>query len=190
MHGMARRRAVETIDFDPADAGDVVEEMDQLAAAGDGWINLLPGVPEEEVEQPSGSIFSALFGTAQPAVSMGTWMPAGVPAAPAGRAGPTGLIARRGGDATETVGIMHARGRDAVSQLGGAGSPVPPGWRVAQDHPRRGLIVHPPRGAPHREVLGWTLRAGAALSVAPLTGKWRARVYLPRSDRGTPNRRG
>jgi hypothetical protein len=168
MDGMARRRAVETIDFDPADQGDVVRQMELLDAAGDGWINLLPGVPEDEVEPPSGSIFSALFGTAQPPVSMCTWMPAGV-------------VARRGGDLTGTVGIMHPRGRDAVSQLRDAGVAVPPSWRVGQDHSRRGLILHPPGGAPLAEVLDWMVRAGTVLAIAPLTGRWQARVYLPRS---------
>lgn len=156
---------METIDFDPPDAASVVTRMDELAAAGDGWINLMPGVPEEEADEPSGGVLSVLFGTAQPPVSMGTWMPAG---------------ARRRGDGEETVGFMHPRGRGAVDQLASAGVLLPAGWRVRQDHARRGLIVHPAPGTPHADVLSWSLRAGAALAVVPLTGRWQARVYLPR----------
>ncbi|MGH9092917.1 MAG: hypothetical protein ACRDZR_16295, partial [Acidimicrobiales bacterium] len=78
-----------------------------------------------------------------------------------------------------TLGIMHQRGRRAVAQLEAVGIPLPEGWRVRQDHNRRGLIVLPPEWAPHAEVLAWALRAGAALAAAPLTGSWQARVYEP-----------
>jgi hypothetical protein len=156
-------RPVETIEFEPSSAVAVVERMDQLAAAGDGWINLMPGVPEEAVEEPPRGVFSALFGTTQAPVSMGTWMPPG---------------ARRASE--ETLGFMHPRGRGAVGQLASAGIMVPSGWRVGQDHGRRGLILHPVAGTPHSEVLSWSLRAGAALTAVPLTGRWQARVYLPR----------
>ncbi len=156
---------METIEFDPGTTDAVVARMEELASAGDGWINVLPGVPEEEVEEPPRGVFTALFGTAQPPVSMGTWVPAG---------------GGRRDSGAETVGFMHPRGRRAVNQLASAGVMVPAGWRVGQDHPRRGLIVRPPSGTPHAEVLSWVLRAGAALAVVPLTGRWQARVYLPK----------
>ena len=149
--------------------------MDRLADAHDGWMNLLPGVPEEEAATPTASVFSALFGSAQPPVSMCTWMPEGGPGARAGRSRRT---ARTGGR-EETIGIMHPRGRGAA-QLASSGAPVPPGWTIRQDHVRRGLIVRPARGTPHDALLSWMLAAGAALSVAPLTGRWKARFYLPR----------
>lgn len=164
---MARRR--QEIEFAPRDAEAVVEVMDRLTSAGDGWINLIPGVPEEEAEVErgqSGSAFSALFGTAQPPVSMATWLP------PRGGRRPS---------VEQTVGIMHPKGARAVPQLAEAGSPVPAGWRVAQDHPRRGLVVHPPAAAAHDRVLGWAMQAAACLAVVPLTGAWKAVVHLPRS---------
>ncbi len=139
--------------------------MGALSAAHDGWINLLPGVPEEEVEPPSRGVFSALFGTAQPPVTMCTWMPAG---------------GGRGGAGEQTVGILHPRGRHVAAQLAELGVAVPSSWRVGQDHARRGLIVHPLPDASLHEVLDWTLRAGAALAVVPLTGMWQARVFLPK----------
>ena len=159
------RRHVEEIEFTPDNAGPVVEQMARLARAQDGWINLLPGVDDDESEglnRPSA--LSALFGSAQAPVSMGTWMPA-----------------REGSRRSEvTVGIVHPRGRHAVSQLRTLGVSLPDGWRVRQDHARRGLIVLVPTTVPHAQVLDWALRAGAALATVPLTGSWQARVFEPR----------
>lgn len=156
-------RQVEEFEFTPSATETVVEWMGYLAEMHDGWVNLLPGVPEEEVDEPPRTAFTALFGTAEPPVSMCTWMPA-----------------RQGHDRDgATVGIVHPKGRHAASQLSEAGVPVPPGWRVGQDHPRRGLIVRPPAGEPHARVLDWVLRAGTALAAVPLTGTWKATVYLP-----------
>jgi hypothetical protein len=163
---MAARRRVEEIEFRPPTTASVLDRMRALSEAHDGWINLLPGVPEDEVEPPSRSVFSALFGTAQPPVSMCTWMPAG---------------SGRGGTGEQRIGILHPRGRLAARQLGELGVPVPSSWRVSQDHPRRGLIVRPLPDASLPEVLDWTLRAGAVLAVVPLTGMWQARIFLPRA---------
>jgi hypothetical protein len=160
---MARRRRVEQFEFRPPATAAVLARMEELSEARDGWFNLLPGVPEEEVEPAPGGIFSSLFSGTQAPVSMCTWMPAGRGRRPAG----------------QSIGILHPRGRFAASQLAALGVPVPSGWRVRQDHARRGLIVLPPGGTPASEVLDWMLRAGAALAVVPLTGTWQARVYLP-----------
>lgn len=159
---------METIEFDPSEAASVALRMDELAVAGDGWVNVMPGVPSEVQDETPRGFFSALFGSAQPPVSMATWMPPG-----------TGRRAGR----EETVGFMHPRGRGAVGQLASAGVVLPAGWRVGQDHPRRGLIVHPALGTPHADVLSWALRAGAALTASPQTGRWQARIYLPRPEK-------
>lgn len=159
---MRSRRSVEEIEFVPPDVDAVLARMAKLSDAGDGWINLLPGVPEEEVEEPPRSVFTALFGTPEPPVSMCTWVPG------------------RNGEAP-TVGISHPRGRLAARQLAALGVPVPDQWRVRQDHGRRGLVVRPPSGIPHADVLDWMLRAGRALAVMPLTASWLARVHLPRA---------
>lgn len=170
---MRRRRNVEHLEFVPDGAAAVLEWMDRLSRAHDGWINLLPGVPEEEADQPRVGMFSALFGTAQPPVSMCTWMPAGAPRARAARTG-------RAGPLEETVGVMHPRGRGAAGLLASSGVPLPAGWTLRQDHVRRGLLVRPAAGTRHDAVLAWMLAAGSVLSVVPLTGRWKARVYLPR----------
>ncbi len=163
------RRPTETIEFGPADVSGVVDRMDRLAAAGDGWVNFLPGMPEGEAEQPSRGFLGALFSATQAPASMATWMPAG------------GARRSTASGSEQTVGLLHPRGRAAVARLASAGVAVPAGWRVGQDHARRGLIVHPPSGAPPGDVVSWTLRAGEALAAGPLTGRWQARVYLPLS---------
>ncbi|HVX22709.1 MAG TPA: hypothetical protein VHB02_15275 [Acidimicrobiales bacterium] len=170
---MARR--VQEVEFVPAQPQPVLDWMGRLARARDGWINLMPGVVDagadagaaEGGDPPRPSFFSSLFGSAQPPVTMCTWMP------------PRG--GRHPGDEV-TVGIMHPRGRYAVRQLAERGVGLPPGWRVRQDHARRGLVVMAPDVAPDAAVLEWTLRAGAALAAVDLTGSWKARVYLPAQD--------
>ncbi len=162
MLGVARD--VEEFEFDPADPGRVVAAMDRLSGAHDGWINLLPGVDEEEAPEPERSgPFTALFGSPQPPVTMGTWVPA--------------KKGRAGGD--ETLGIMHPRGRHAVTRLRDDGIALPEGWRVRQDHARRGLVVAVPGDVPHARVLDWAVRAGDDLAMVPLTGMWKAKVFLP-----------
>ena len=74
---------------------------------------------------------------------------------------------------------MHPTGSKAVARLAEAGVAVPTGWAVRQDHARRGLLVRTPVDVPGAEVVAWAFRAGAALCRAPLTGRWRAVVYLP-----------
>lgn len=156
---MKPRRAIEELEFVPPDVAGVLERMAALTAAGDGWLNLLPGL-DDEVEEPPRTVFTALFGAPQPPATMCTWIP--------GRDG--------GGP---TVGVAHPRGRHAARQLGERSVPVPGDWRVTQDHGRRGLVVRPPPGTSDGLVLDWMLRAGAALAVMPLTGTWQARVHLP-----------
>lgn len=164
MRSVARRpRPVEDIEFDPRRADAIVVHMDHLADAGDGWMNLLPGVPEEDAEPPARGVFSVFFGSASPPVSMCTWTPA----------------RKDRSDSFETVGILHPRGRNVVRQLAELDVALPQGWRVRQDSPSRGLVVGVPP-CPHAETLDWMIRAGSALSKVPLTGVWKARVYLPR----------
>jgi hypothetical protein len=75
------------------------------------------------------------------------------------------------------VGLQHAGGPHAVRHLRDLGHPVPEGWRVTQDHPRRGLVAEVPAEADHAAVLGWLIEAGLALCEVPVTGLWRADIY-------------
>ena len=154
---------VKELEFTPEDTAPVLAAMAELRAAADGWVNLLPGIAGD----PGTAAGPFLFGPRQPDVTMGTWMPAG-------RRKFGGRIER---DAV--LGIMHPQGRHAVSRLAGVGLPLPEGWRVRQDHQRRGLLLAVPATAATAEVLAWALRAAAELCAEPMTGRWKAVVYRP-----------
>jgi hypothetical protein len=142
----------------------VVEHMVTMASEERGWLNLSPGldVDVEDAPAPRGALGS-LFSSRGPTVPLGTWTPAQ-------RRDPA------------TVGIQHGEGPKAVRLLAEWGAPVPEGWRVLQDHPKRGLVLVVPSTTETREldeVLAWLLRAAGALCSWPRTGEWRALVYLP-----------
>ena len=140
-------RPVERFEFSPEVPGRVVAAMGDLFEAGDGWINLLPGIAGEGADAPEEGGGSLLFGARQPAITMGTWVP------PKRR-----RRAPRGGEVV-TLGIMHPRGRHAVRQLASLGVPLPDRWYVRQDHQRRGLVLRVPADVPQVDVLAWALRA-------------------------------
>jgi hypothetical protein len=157
------RREVEQVEFSGDKPAQIVAWMDRLAGAGDGWINVVPKMNEDD-ERPTSLGFFTLFGGGGLGVTMCTWIPA-----PGSER-----------DSMHTsLGITHLTGQRAFARLTSLGVPVPPTWVVEQDHPRRGLVIRVPAEEPHDEVLTWAMRATAALS-APLriTG-WRADIYLP-----------
>ncbi len=57
------------------------------------------------------------------------------------------------------------------------GLPLPQGWRVTQDHPRRGLVALVPAQVPAADVVDWLLAAAAAVCTVPTTGRWTAAVH-------------
>jgi hypothetical protein len=164
---VSNRRDVQTFEFTPPDLDRVTGFLEHLSEAGQGWINLLPGVEAEEglSERPSApSGLFGLFGNRQPPVTMGTLMPA--------------RPARRAIEGV-TVGLLHPTGAKAAARLADAGVALPAGWLVRQDHARRGLVVLARPDAPDIEVVGWAVTAGSALCREPMTGEWQAVVYLP-----------
>lgn len=135
--------------------------MERLGELRSGWVNLLAGVRPEDVPEavsPLGAIFSSPSADAP----MCTWVP--------------GRVLRRRTEPAR-IGISHSSGPSAVARLAALGLHIPAGWRVSQDHLRRGLVVVVCEGEDASTVAGWMLRAGAALSKLPLTGEWRAEVY-------------
>ena len=162
---MAVTPAPEHLEFEPDDRAEVLARMD--AVAGDrgtrgGWINFHPAV-DDDTEVPEGSSLFGIFSASGPAVPICTWMPG-----------------KWRGERRErvSIGVQHAAGPRAVARLGSVGVEVPAGWRVRQDRPRRGLVVMVPAEQDHDTTLNWLLRAGAALSAVPLTGAWRAAVFV------------
>ena len=135
--------------------------MDEVARDPGAWVNLEPAMDPEADPPPSSSLFG-IFSAVGPAVPVCTWVPG-----------------KRRGERTEpmSLGVEHGSGPRAVARLEARGVTVPAGWRVRQDHPRRGLVLEAPADQDHDSVLDWLLRAGPALSVVPLTGTWLAAVF-------------
>jgi hypothetical protein len=145
----------ELIDFGLNDRAAVLARMDQLREGKKGWINLSPALDEDEEPPPRSSTFG-LFSGRGPDVPLCTWLP-GPPV---------------------QIGIQHGAGAKAVEVLRNLSQPVPDGWRVTQDHSRRGLVVIVPNDTPDTETLDWLLKAGAALaSHLKLAAWWRAAIY-------------
>lgn len=145
---------------DVAGRGRVLDHMVRLGTAHHGWVNLQPGVREEDV--PETGVITGLIGGAGPDVPVCTWV--------AGRSA-------RHGPEPDSLGLQHATGPKVVGRLASLGCPLPAGWRWVQDHPRRGLVVRPPPATPPGDMLDWLLRAGTLVSTVPLTGEWLASVY-------------
>jgi hypothetical protein len=164
---VSSKRDVDTFEFTPPAFDRVTGYLHHLTEAGQGWINLLPGVEldeEEEERQTMPPGLFSLFSNRQPPVTMCTLVPAR----------PT----KRAFDGV-TVGVLHPTGSKAAARLADAGVAVPQGWLVRQDHPRRGLVVLTRHGDTETDVISWTLRAGTALCRKEMTGQWQAVVYLP-----------
>ena len=141
--------------------------MAQLAAAGDGWINVVLRMSEEDDEKPTSLGFMTLFGGGGPGVTMCTWIPG----------------AKDHNSPTKaSLGISHVTGHRAVAELAARSTTVPPTWIVEQDHPFRGLVLRIPPDESNEQVLTWALRAVRALGTPrPIRG-WRADIYLPLSS--------
>jgi hypothetical protein len=138
--------------------------METITSAGDGWINLIPGIDADEAPpRPTG--LTAVLAPRIPGAVMGTWTPQ--------------KLTRRAMIGA-TVGLIHPAGRFAARQLASLGAPVPSGWTLRQDNQRRGLIVVARLDAPNSDVLDWIIAAGTALCGLELSGEWRADIYLPK----------
>ena len=151
------------VEFSPDHLEEVVAAMESIAESGRGWVNFEPAVRVEDVPPPGGGIF-ALFSGRGPAVPLATWTPPSTP--------------RRGRVEPAMIGLQHPAGAKAKPLLERLGHPVPAGWPVTQDYVKKGMVVAVPPSAAHEDVLRWLLRAATLLADVPLTGQWRAAVYL------------
>jgi hypothetical protein len=147
--------------FTVPDDPELLRTMGELATAGAGWINLEP-VIEEEHEPPQPGPFAFLGGSTHKVPTV-TWLP--------GRHLPNGTTK------PTTIGLEHASGPRVARRLHDLGCPLPDGWRITQDHPRRGLVAVVPPDSDHRAVADWLLRAATLVCTVPSTGRWIASVH-------------
>jgi hypothetical protein len=160
---VTRSRPLE-IEFSAHDDAALLAQMAEVVARGSGWINLQP-VIDEENEPPAPGPFAFLGGSTHH-VPTATWLP--------------GARVGGGGVKPTTVGLQHAVGSRLKWRLGDLGVPLPEGWRITQDHPRRGLVAVVPPGVSDAEVVDWLLRAATAVCSVPMTGRWTASVHAGR----------
>ncbi|HEX4245601.1 MAG TPA: hypothetical protein VHY77_08545, partial [Acidimicrobiales bacterium] len=121
---MTRSRP-EEIEFLPHQLGPVLKQMAARAGAASGWINIRPIIEAENEPPPPGPL--AIFGGSVHKIPTATWMP--------------GKVERSGSIGATRIGLQHAGGPRVVARLRDLGLPLPVGWRVVQDHPRRGLVA-------------------------------------------------
>ncbi len=157
---MTRVRPVE-LDFVAYDDPELLARMAEVSATRTGWINVQPLIDEEH-EPPEPGPFAFLGGSTHKVPTV-TWMP--------------GKLAADGTAKPTTVGLQHAAGPRVAWTLRDAGLPLPDGWRVTQDHPRRGLVASVPPDADDASVIDWLLRAATFVCTVPTTGRWTASVH-------------
>lgn len=151
----------EALEFATGEYGPLLERMAALAATGKGWVNIRPVIAREDEPEPPGPL--SIFGGAAHKVPTITWMP--------GKHGADG-VAR-----PTTVGLQQSSGPRVVARLRDLGLPMPDGWKVTQDHPRRGLVAKVPAGDPDEPALAWLIRAATVVCAVPTTGRWAASVH-------------
>ncbi|MEI7859077.1 MAG: hypothetical protein WCI26_04515 [Acidimicrobiales bacterium] len=143
------------------DDPELVAQMSMVQAGGSGWINIEP-VIDAEHQPPEPGPF-AFFGGSTHKVPMITWMPGHVP---------TGRSPK-----PTTIGLQHATGPRLASRLRDLGHPLATGWKVTQDHPRRGLVAEVPADADNRTVIDWLLNSATVVCQVEMTGRWEAAVH-------------
>jgi hypothetical protein len=156
----------ELVEFTPDDVSEVVRHLAVVIERGDGWVNIEPIVGEDAMDE--------LRRTAPPAIirafsGKGGKIPFGtfVPGNP-----------RK--DTLAQVGLEHNAGPRALQQLREAGVPLPAGWRMRQDHGRRGIVCDVPRDENTETIVRWIIDSSRQLCEIVLTGWWTAVINLPR----------
>jgi hypothetical protein len=160
-------RSTEVVHFRRSDPRQLLEVLDGLAAARDGWVNVQAVLDDDETAAPDAAPGQAgVFGwlsSRGPAVPVATWVP--------------GTTKRNGGHEPDSLGIQHGAGPRAAVTLADAGLPVPSTWRRVGDHPKRGLVMELPDGVDPKTVLEWAFPAMNVLASTPLPDTWVAIVH-------------
>jgi hypothetical protein len=152
----------ELFEFDPDAPAGVLGCMRELGASRAGWVNMQPLVEEEDIPQTSVGILG-LISAKGPAVPEATWVP--------------GERKRNGDTAKDSIGLQHRGGPKARFTLADSGTPIPRGWKLLSDHPKRGLVIELPDGVAPEEILRWLVTAARVLSPMELPQRWVAAVH-------------
>lgn len=152
----------EQIEFRGDATGDVLAAVDEVMAAGRGWVNVFPEVDQDAAKAVQPSVVGSLFRAPGPPIPQATLL------------APT--EGRRGRKPAQ-LGLTHGVGKMVVRLLAEQGLPLPEGWKVVQDHVRRGLVLRLDDPPDTMVALGWTLKAAEALCPIPVTGGWLAEVH-------------
>ena len=139
--------------------------MRRLLRDRDGWVNLSPDVEPDDVPDAS-TAFGRLFMARGPMVPLGSWVP--------------GARKRSGGFEPLSVGLQHGGGPKAVRRLREEGLPLPDGWRLLADHPRRGIVAEVPDDQDPDVALDWLLDAATRLTPFLLPTRWHAGIFTSR----------
>jgi hypothetical protein len=108
----------------------IIEELHgSRGSTNGGWVNVLPRIPTD-VPIPATPGPFAVFSKRGPAVPMASWV-VELPRSAGRTAG--GVVL----PPTVEIGLQHAAARRVAEMLG----PIPDGFRVTQDHARRGLVL-------------------------------------------------
>lgn len=162
----------EVVDLPSAEVDAIAAVLAPVLGGTSGWVNLRPEVevevPGDEGTEPArervlaesggrgvtAGVFNMLLSSRGAVVPMVT------------------VMAPRRAGRPARVGVEHAAGPKAARALADTGLPLPPGWRVVQDHARTGLVLEPAVAEDAEAVVTWVLAAVARLSPFPLTGRW------------------
>jgi len=152
----------ELVEFTADDRAPIVTVMRSLMHDRDGWVNAQPALYPDDLPDPS-PVLTRVFSPRGPEVPLATWVPG---------------ARRRGGRAEPvSVGLQHHAGPKAMHRLRDLGHPVPSGWRMLADHPRRGLVLEAPAEEDPDVALVWLIRAADLLTEIELPAMWHAGVF-------------
>jgi hypothetical protein len=151
----------ELFEFDPDAPAGVVGCMRELITSRNGWVNMQPLVEEEDIPQTSVGILGWISAKG-PAVPEATWVP--------------GERRRNGSLAADSIGLQHRGGPRARAALAEAGVPIPAGWKLLSDHPKRGLVIELPADTEPDEIVHWLVAAARVLSPMELPSRGVAAV--------------
>jgi hypothetical protein len=126
--------------------GDIEPLLDHVEAAV--FINISPGVDAQDV--PPRSALAHLVGNRGPTVPFATWTPG-------------------------EIGIQHMAGQRVSQFLAERGVPVPDDWYIADESPKRGLVLKTYQSPPG-QTLRWLVDASRVLCPLEIVYPWQAVV--------------